>query len=188
MYYVMSCPHTPQSPFPPPMYLWSLISQRSLLSWRHHNDTTLVLELRIMLWNWAQGSFFEITTTTSDTPYLYVLQLYQIPSVPPPLHQHHHHPLSILFGCIMFWNTNIIPIHNMTMGKFLNRSLTENWPAVPSQQTQYKRFGLRFKVRQLNIVFNFRALSILATGYPLNICQHWKKKSTNVCLQTPGYA
>ena len=51
--------------------------------------------------------------------------LYQIPSVSPPLRQHHHHP-----PCIMFWNTNIFPIHNMTTGKFLNRSLTENWPAV----------------------------------------------------------
>ena len=31
--------------------------QRSLLSWRHRNDTTLVLELGIMLWNWAPRSF-----------------------------------------------------------------------------------------------------------------------------------
>ena len=58
--------------------------------------------------------------------------LYQIPLVSPPLRQHHHHP-----PCIMFWNTNIIPMHNMTTGKLGTEILLHQIPSVPPPLRQY---------------------------------------------------
>ena len=154
MYYVLFCPLTPfiswQRPHPasPPcigiMYhIMKMDNEHIPLPPPMSTPIQFVLELCIMLWivlwyhviKLATEITFVLKASQRHHPCIgiryYVMKLgteillYQIPSVSPPLRQHHHHP-----PCIMFWNTNIIPIHNMTTGKFLNRSLTENWPAV----------------------------------------------------------
>ena len=113
MYHIMKMDNE-HTPLPPPM----------------STPIQFVLELCIMLWivlwyhviKLATEITFVLKASQRHHPCIgiryYVMKLgteillYQIPSVSPPLRQHHHHP-----PCIMFWNTNIIPMHNMTMGK-----------------------------------------------------------------------
>ena len=109
-----------------------------------------VLELCIMLWivlwyhviRLATEITFVLKASQRHHPCIgiryYVMKLgteillYQIPLVSPPLRQHHHHP-----PCIMFWNTNIIPMHNMTTGKLGTEILLHQIPSVPPPLRQY---------------------------------------------------
>ena len=54
------------------------------------------------------------------------------PTTPSPLRQYHHHP-----PCIMFWNTNIIPMHNMTTGKLGTEILLHQISSVPPPLRPY---------------------------------------------------
>ena len=161
MYYVLFCPLTPfiswQRPHPasPPcigiMYhIMKMDNEHTPLPPPMSTPIQFVLELCIMLWivlwyhviKLATEITFVLKASQRHHPCIgiryYVMKLgteillYQIPLVSPPLRQHHHHP-----PCIMFWNTNIIPMHNMTTGKLGTEILLHQIPSVPPPLRQY---------------------------------------------------
>ena len=102
--------------------------------------------------------------------------LYQIPSVSPPLRQHHHHP-----PCIMFWNTNIIPMHNMTTGKLGTEILLHQIPSVPPPLRQYHHHPPCIMFWNTNII----PIHNMTTGKFLNrsLTENWPAVGPATLLQ-----
>ena len=172
MYHIMKMDNE-HTPFPPPM----------------STPIQFVLELCIMLWivlwyhviKLATEITFVLKASQRHHPCIgiryYVMKLgteillYQIPSVSPPLRQHHHHP-----PCIMFWNTNIIPMHNMTTGKLGTEILLHQIPSVPPPLRQYHHHPPCIMFWNTNII----PIHNMTTGKFLNrsLTENWPAVSS----------